>query len=247
MKNLCGTSSGGGVEADSSNHLVKWEEVIRPKSKGGLEIGNLILRNKSLLVKWLWRFPREVEMLWHKVIRSKYGIEEGEWLSSGVVNGTFRNPWKAIHGFLPVFLEHAKTKLGDGRRIRFWEDTWEGSQPFRIKFPNIFRLSLLRNKSVSNFITTTFNLEPSWNLHLRRCVSDQEMAELSELVSSLERVRVCEVLEDRWVWEEETLGMLTCKSLFLSLIDKPTFNPTKFYHFIWKILVPNKVRVCIGY
>ena len=48
-----------GGDNDSSCHLVRWEEVIKPKHKGGLEIGNLILRNKSLLVKWLWRFTRE--------------------------------------------------------------------------------------------------------------------------------------------------------------------------------------------
>ena len=113
-----------GGEAESSSRLVKWEKVIRPKHKGGLEIGNLILRNKSLLVKRLWRFPRESDMLWHKVIRSKYGLEEGWWLLSEVGNETFRNSWKAIQGLLPFFSEHAKLKLGNERRIRFWEDVW---------------------------------------------------------------------------------------------------------------------------
>ena len=49
----------GGADNNSSCHLVRWEEVIKPKHKEGLEIGNLILRNKSLLVKWLWRFTRK--------------------------------------------------------------------------------------------------------------------------------------------------------------------------------------------
>ena len=52
-----------GGDNDSSSHLVKWEEVNKPKHKGSMEIGNLILRNKSLLVKRLWRFTREGEML----------------------------------------------------------------------------------------------------------------------------------------------------------------------------------------
>ena len=102
--------------------MVKSEEVIRPKHKGGLEIGNLILGNKSLLVKWLWRYPREGDMLWHKVIRSKYEMEKDGWLPSEVGNRKFRNPWKAIQGLLHLFLEHAKLKLGNGGRIRFWED-----------------------------------------------------------------------------------------------------------------------------
>ena len=78
-----------GSDTDPSSHLVRWEEVIKPKQKGGLEIGNMILRNKSLLVKWLWRFTREGEMLWHKVIGSKFGMEEGGWLPCELRNTTY--------------------------------------------------------------------------------------------------------------------------------------------------------------
>ena len=61
-------------------------------------------------------------MLWHKVIKSKYAIEEGGWLPCEVGNTTYRSPWKAIQGLLPVFLDHAKLKLGNGERIRFWKN-----------------------------------------------------------------------------------------------------------------------------
>ena len=67
--------------------------------------------------------------------------------------------------------------------------------------------------------------------------------ELTQLLSTLERVGVCGVLEDRWVWENEGSRLFTCKSLFNSLIDKPTNTPWKFYHFIYKVLIPTKVRV----
>ena len=106
----------------SSSHLVSWEEVTRPKHKGGMEIGNLVLRNKSLLLKWLWRFTRERDMLWHRVIKSKYGMDEGGWLPREIGNTTYRSPWKAIQRLLPLFLDHAKMKLGNGERIIFWED-----------------------------------------------------------------------------------------------------------------------------
>ena len=36
-------------------HLVKWEEVCKPKDMGGLGIHNLALMNKALLCKWWWR------------------------------------------------------------------------------------------------------------------------------------------------------------------------------------------------
>ena len=182
-------------------------------------------------------------MLWHKVIRSKYGMEEGGWWPCEARNTTYRSPWKAIQGLLAVFLDHAKLKLGNGDRIRFWEDAWGESVPFKTKYPNLFRLSLLHNKPVSRFLCSNSNQEPSWNLHFRRPVSERELEEVSNLLSSLGRVRVCGALEDKWVWVEEGSGLFTCKSLFKTLIDKPTFTPFNFYHFIWKISIPSKLRV----
>lgn len=38
------------------SHLVSWVVVGRPVDQGGLEMGNLRLRNKALLDKWLWCF-----------------------------------------------------------------------------------------------------------------------------------------------------------------------------------------------
>ncbi|KAL5552494.1 hypothetical protein UlMin_039895 [Ulmus minor] len=59
--------------------LVDWKLVCTPKECGGLGIGNLLIRNKALLGKWLWRFPLEQHTLWAAVIRSKYGLNREGW------------------------------------------------------------------------------------------------------------------------------------------------------------------------
>ena len=182
-------------------------------------------------------------MLWHKVIKSKYGMEEGGWWPCEAGNTTCRSPWKAIQGSLPVFLDHAKLKLGNGERIRFWKDAWRESVSFKVKYPKLFRLSVLHNKPISDFLVNNINPEPSWNLHFRKSVSEKELEELSNLLSTLERVKVCGAIEDKWVWDKEGSGLFTCKSLFKNLIDKPIFTPFNFHHFIWKISIPNNVRV----
>ena len=64
------------------DHLIKWDLVSKSKETGGLEIGNLMAKNISLIGKWLWRFPIEQESLWHSVIRSKYGYHENGWDSN---------------------------------------------------------------------------------------------------------------------------------------------------------------------
>ncbi|RVX20088.1 DDT domain-containing protein PTM [Vitis vinifera] len=47
------------------DHLVRWDAMCKSRVKGGLGIGKIPLRNRALLGKWLWRFPRESTTLWH--------------------------------------------------------------------------------------------------------------------------------------------------------------------------------------
>lgn len=40
---------------------------------GGFGVGNLIYKNLGLLLKWIWRFFMEEDILWRNVIKIKYG------------------------------------------------------------------------------------------------------------------------------------------------------------------------------
>ena len=67
---------------DSKTHLVGWNKVRAPIANGGLGIRKLTTFNKALLGKWLWRFGKEEDQLWRRVVASKYGEEfggEGGW------------------------------------------------------------------------------------------------------------------------------------------------------------------------
>ena len=50
-------SSGAGE--GKKDHLLRWEIVCRSKEQGGLGLGKIYLKNRALMGKWLWRFPRE--------------------------------------------------------------------------------------------------------------------------------------------------------------------------------------------
>ena len=45
-----------------TDHVVNWDEVAKPKSLGGMGIGNLVARKRALLGKWLRRFPLEISL-----------------------------------------------------------------------------------------------------------------------------------------------------------------------------------------
>lgn len=64
---------GGNITAHKF-HLVKWEKVTLPKSLGGLDIRNLTLHNRCLLLKWLWRYEEEDQLTWKRVVNAKHGI-----------------------------------------------------------------------------------------------------------------------------------------------------------------------------
>lgn len=53
-------------------HLIKWDKVCTHISSSGLGVRNMKTINQALLKKWLWRYNKELEVLWKSVITSKY-------------------------------------------------------------------------------------------------------------------------------------------------------------------------------
>ena len=66
---------------DSKYHLVGWDKVCAPIANGGLGIKKITTFNKALLGKWMWRFGKEEDWLWKRVVVSKYEKDLGGWTS----------------------------------------------------------------------------------------------------------------------------------------------------------------------
>ncbi|XP_049391971.1 uncharacterized protein LOC125856458 [Solanum stenotomum] len=74
-----------GSKIEKSFNLVKWSAVQQSKSFGGLGVRNLKLYDKSLLIKWLWRFTQANQSLWREIILHKYGPEGQSWLMLNIL------------------------------------------------------------------------------------------------------------------------------------------------------------------
>jgi hypothetical protein len=74
----------GGLGDEFKHYLVGWDKVCTPKEYGGLGVRNLVLTNKALLGKWLWRFGLEESHLWRRVLVAKFGTEVGAWCAKPI-------------------------------------------------------------------------------------------------------------------------------------------------------------------
>ncbi|KAG5608831.1 hypothetical protein H5410_020112 [Solanum commersonii] len=73
-------------------HLVKWEKLLESKKGWGLNIRKLDRHNKSLMMKWLWKFASPEEALGKEVIRSKYGMQD-RWMTEEAQDATVAELW----------------------------------------------------------------------------------------------------------------------------------------------------------
>jgi hypothetical protein len=61
----------------SLSFICELEDYLLLVPRRGLGVKNLMLFNKALLGKWLWRFVQEENSLWRQVIVEKYGVQRG--------------------------------------------------------------------------------------------------------------------------------------------------------------------------
>ena len=81
-----------------------WRTVCTPKRLGGLGLKNLRLLNLTLRMRWRWLELTDDERPWQGL---KFSIpREGEKLSLTALDCT----------------------VGNGRRLRFWQHPWMGSE-----------------------------------------------------------------------------------------------------------------------
>jgi len=134
--------------------LVKWEVVMKQKSARGLGVDDITVKNAALLFKWWWRFAIEEEPLWKRVVKSIH--QEGNGLIPSVSGYKCPGPWHTIknlindsHPMSMKFRQHLKVKVGDGKKVKFWEDPWLHESAIKNLFPELYTISSQQNTTIA--------------------------------------------------------------------------------------------------
>ncbi|RVX19456.1 LINE-1 retrotransposable element ORF2 protein [Vitis vinifera] len=174
------------------------------------------------------------------VILSIYGSHSNGWDANTVVRWSHRCPWKAIAQVFQDFSKFTRFMVGDGDRIRFWEDLWWGDQSLGVRFPRLLRVVMDKNIPISSILGSTRPF--SWNFNFRRNLSDSEIEEVESLMQSLDHIHLSPSVPDKRSWSLSSSGLFTVKSFFLALSQisgLPSVFPTKL---VWNSQVPFKIK-----
>lgn len=81
----------------------------------------------------------------------------------------------------------ATFKLGNGQRISFWSDSWEGEVSFNFLFPKLFRIALCPNGLVADHWEFDSN---SWSVNFHILLKGEEITKFQELLGLIAIKRV---------------------------------------------------------
>ncbi|XP_061337781.1 uncharacterized protein LOC133284729, partial [Gastrolobium bilobum] len=106
-------------------HLVAWDQMYKPKVRGGLGIINLRLQNEAYIHKLAWKVLTKKDDLWVKILVAKYG--RGQDLRRGIKAKSYDSKlWRDLAKCWSNFLAGLRWEIADGSEVKLWTDNWLG-------------------------------------------------------------------------------------------------------------------------
>ena len=135
-----------------------------------------------------------------------------------VSRSTYWSPWKYIFSLYDEFRHLVSFKVGDERRIRFWEDAWCDGVPLSNCFADLFRISSASNVSIVEVFVPQSGLVPhGWDLCFYRNLHDWELEDYANLTALLDQVHLNGESVDIRIWQSDNPGGFSSKLASLAL------------------------------
>jgi hypothetical protein len=196
-----------------------------------LGVLNLKLQNKCLLSKWLFSLINS-EGAWQQLIKNKY-------LGSKIITQVTRRLedsqfWSGLMNVKEDFLSMDNFNLHDGRQIRFYEDSWLGTTPLRLQYPNLYTIVQRKDATVVDI----FSLRPL-NISFHRNLVAENLLSWHDLVMRLMDIQLMD-RPNTFKWSLNHNGKFSVSSMYQAFLDT---NIVPNNSHLWKIKLPLKIRV----
>ena len=220
-------------EGNRKLHLAKWDLVCMKKEFGGLGIPNLKEVNLCLLGSWLKRYISDDGKIWKTIIDHKYRTNSPNIFACNSQHAS--RFWKGVMEVVKAIKFGYRWIVGDGKKIRFWEDTWFGTSPLATQFWEIYTLCNEQNTTISDAWDGT-NLKFTF----RRNFSDNMMRHWHDLLEIACSISLSSEM-DSLVRQLENKGVYSTSSLY-HVINFRGVSPV-YIPALWKLAVPPRVHI----
>ncbi|CAA7033157.1 unnamed protein product [Microthlaspi erraticum] len=220
-------------------HLLSWKKVCRSKKEGGLGIRASKDMNLALIAKVGWRLLKDDHSLWARVLKKKYRVgdlREQSWLKP---KSNWSILWRGVaKGIREVVVPGHRWIAGDGGQIRFWSDTWLSDRPLGDQ-----AVVELPPMASSVLVKDVWRDGAGWDLaSIEPFLSENSKLELMAVV-----VDHVTGASDRLAWKGNADGEFSVTSAY-QLVTRETLplpNMESFFDRVWRVAVPERVRVFI--
>ena len=133
------------------------------------------------------------------------------------------------------FFEWGCFSVGNGEKVRFWEDTWLGDKPLSSQYPSLYRIAHRKEVTVASVLSPA----PPINITFRRTLNGNRWNRWLQLLARLMEIHLNDN-QDVFKWNLMASGNFTVKSLYLDYMSEHAHFNCKY---LWKMKVPLKIKI----
>ena len=219
--------------SDKGLPLIAWDKICRPKALGGLGLRKSAAVNTAYLAKLGWKFLTQPENYWVQQLTAKYGAPEHFFEARKKQHDSWI--WKCMLQTRPFIKQGIRWKVGNGRNINFWTDTWCSNTPLASTLGLDWESLPDAELRVSDFITP----EKQWD------TAKLQQYLPADLIQQIHSIPLpCSNVTDSFCWGFTGSGEFSVKSATWKAHEGLAHNPPPWkFKWIWKLDVMPKIRI----